>query len=324
MRDRDLVTKEEVKTFFQRKIKPKLLKLEADRKIVLRNLCLFHTFVIFFTIYFAQKYLVRSNDIEFVIKGILPAGLAIAVLGQKFIASGYRQRFKSEVIRDLFGVLIKDCIYNPDGKISSELFRDSNLVTQDFNIFNGEDSVMGKIGNIKVEFSEIHALHERKDSKGRKHVTTVFKGLFYAFSLDVDLKQNTLILHDQAESLLGRNLGRFLQKKAHHPGYELVQLESVNFEKKFVVYSNDQIKSRVLLKPTVLENLTTFKSKYREQIEISIRGNKLYIGIQSSKNHFEPKLIGEVINFKEIREIYDLVQLVRDLQEDLDLESLAA
>ncbi len=319
MKERDAVTKEEIKTFFQRKIKPKLANLEIEKKSVLRKLFFLHTFIAAIS-----GYLISVNDTEMSVKLIIPVGIALSLFGQKLVVSGFRKRFKSEVIKDLFQVLIKDCVYRPDDKINVTNFKDSQLVISAFNEFHGEDFVSGKIGDMKVEFSEIHAIHARTDSKGRKQETTIFSGLFYVFTLNVDLKQNTLILKDQAESLLGRNLGRFIQKKSSRPGYELVQLESVEFEKKFVVYSNDQIKSRVLLKPTVLENLISFKKKFREPIEVSIRGNKLYVGIQTTKNHFEPKLLGEVINFKEIREIYDLVQLVRDLQEDLDLESLAA
>ncbi len=324
MKDRDMVTKEEVKNFFQQKIKPKLGGLESTRKIVLRNIFIFHSIVAFLTFFAGNTFLDWEKDIDLVIKIILPLGFGLATFGQKLIVFRYRLQFKSEVIKDLFGVLIKDCVYKPNGKVSSDFFQDSKLVTSDFNKYTGEDSVKGKIGDIEVEFSEIRAIRETRDSKGRTQKVTVFRGLFYVFSLKVDLKQNTLILNDVAESLVGKSIGRFFQKKSSRTGYQLVQLESLEFEKKFVVYSDDQVKSRVLLKPSVLENLTSFKSKYREPIEVSIRGNKLYIGIQSTRNHFEPKLLGEVVSFHEIREIYDLVQLVRDLQEDLELESVAA
>ena len=329
-----MVTKEEVKNFFQKNIKPKLVGLESTRKIVLRNLFIFHSivafltfFVVFLTFFASKSFPDSERDFFLMIKFILPIGIFIDTLGHKIIVIGYRQQFKSEVIKELFGVLIEDCVYEPNGVVSSDFFKDSKLVTDDFNKYSGEDFVKGSIGDIEVEFSEICAIHESKTSEGHTHEgrkDTVFEGLFYVFSLKVDLKQNTLILNDVAESFFGKIIGRFLQKKTYRPGYQLVQLESVEFEKKFVVYSDDQVKSRVLLKPSVLENLTSFKSKYRESIEVSIRGNKLYIGIESTRNHFEPKLFGEVVSFHEIREIYDLIQLVRDLQEDLELESVAA
>jgi hypothetical protein len=69
-----------------------------------------------------------------------------------------------------------------------------------------------------------------------------------------------------------------------------------------------------------MEGLTSFKKKYKRELEISIRANKLFVAIASDNDHFEPNYFGEVVSLKEIREIYDLILLIRDLQEELELD----
>jgi len=219
--------------------------------------------------------------------------------------------------------MIGPCKFTMEQHISETEFNESRIINQSYNRFSGEDLLEGVFLGQKFKFSELYVAEVKKS--GKKTTTYIrFKGLFFAFKLPKDTKQNTLILKDDEEGLLGKMLGRTLQKADTRKGYELVQLESIAFEKEFCVYSNNQIQTRVLLKPTVMENLVQFKKKYKDIIEISIRGDHLYLAIHSSKNHFEPNITKESINMSEIREIYDLFLLTRDLLESIKVTEEAA
>ncbi len=310
---RDLISKEEIKQVFAKKIKPKIAGLELERSITIKRLWTYCGGTAVVMAFIALNFF--SKHLDFV----LTFCVILLFLIYKTITANFVRKFKSEVIKEVFSALIPGCSYRPDNFIKQKSFNDSRFLTSNYDYFEGEDLVRGRLGDLGIEFSEI-TVSRREKTKNGDRKSTVYQGLFFAFTLPKDLRQNTLILADSAEKTFGRNVGRFLQKTTARSGYELVQVESVEFEKFYVVYSSDQIISRVLLKPLVLDNLTDFKKKNKQSMDVSIRGNMLYLCIKTSKNHFEPSLFGELVNLKDITEIYDLVMLVRDFYEDLELD----
>lgn len=308
------MSKEEIKLLFEKKIKPRIAGLELDRAKTVRKIWLYCGSTAAVCGLIAFNFFQDNLDTATVFTVVLVATL------YTIIVAGFVRRFKKEVIKEVFNGLIPGCSYDPGSCVRHQTFQQSRLVNRTYDDYRGEDLVRGKLGDMSIEFSEVEAIVIHRGSKGRKTEEIIYQGIFFAFTLPVNLRQDTLILADQAEKLLGRNIGRFFQKNSARTGYELVQVESVEFEKHYVVYSNDQIKSRVLLKPMVLNNLAMFKRKNKQVIDISIRDNMLYLCIKTNKNHFEPKIFGELVSFKDIREIYDLMMLVRDLQEDLELD----
>lgn len=311
---RDLITKEEIKQVFAKKIKPRIASLEVDRAETVKNLWLYCGGLSVVLLVISFSFFVDALQMA------IPVSASIIFFLGKMITAKFTKRFKREVIKEVFTALIPGCDYRPQSKVNQQTYDASNLCNSSYDTYEGEDHVRGKIGDMAIEFSEIRLTKRTKTSKNNSSQRTVYQGIFFSFTLPKDLRQNTLILADQAEKMLGRNVGRFLQKNMGRSGYELVQVESVEFEKHYVVYSNDQVKSRVLLKPMVLENLNDFRKKNKQIIDVSICGKMLYLSMKTDKNHFEPKLWGELVSFKDIREIYDLVMLVRDLQEDLELD----
>lgn len=310
---RDLITKEEIKQVFAKKIKPKIPGLEAVRSATIKKIFIYCGSSSVILLYIIFSNFERAVPFCLGIAGII-VGMIFKFITMKFVA-----QYKSEVIKEVFSALIPGSSYRPEGSIKEQTFLNSRIFDQSYDDFEGEDLVKGTLGDLGVEFSEIIVSEDVKTKNGSKKVT-VYQGLFFAFTLPKDLRQNTLILEDSAEKSFGRGVGRFLQKVSARKGYELVQVESVEFEKHYVVYSSDQITSRVLLKPMVLDNLTNFKKKNKKLVDVSIRGKMLYLCIKTHQNHFEPNLFGELVNLRDITEIYDLVMLVRDIYEDLELD----
>lgn len=308
-----ILSKDDVKSLYQKKIVPRIARLERDRKATLRNLALVMGGTLFCAFRFGHGFFSASPQVFFAVL------IGALVVEYQFITKAYVKRYKNLVVKEILNALVPGCEYDPESHVSPELFRSSELVDE-FHEFSGEDYMEGQFGNLKLEFSEVKAIRVDKNSKGQKKKAVVFQGLFFSFKLPMNLRQRTLILPDYAEQILGRNLGRMIQKGTRRSGYDLVQTESLEFEKRYLVYSDDQVRSRVLLRPAVMENLTSFKKKYQQEIEVSIQGSMLYLGIQTHKDHFEPKLFGTAVSFKDIREIYDLLRLVQDLQEDLELQ----
>ncbi len=106
-----------------------------------------------------------------------------------------------------------------------------------------------------------------------------FKGLIVRFELNKQTEGHTIILENNEENL-------FLKFFADN-NFEKVELEDVEFSKKFSVYSTNQIEARYMLTSAMMERLLnlkqTFKSKY---IRASFVGDELVLAIQSDKDLF--------------------------------------
>jgi hypothetical protein len=69
-----------------------------------------------------------------------------------------------------------------------------------------------------------------------------------------------------------------------------------------------------------MQKLTTFIKKHKETIEISLKENKLYFAVHTTKNHFEPTLFSTTLKWKDIIEIYDILNIMTDLIEQLNID----
>lgn len=106
-----------------------------------------------------------------------------------------------------------------------------------------------------------------------------FKGLIVRFEMPKYYKGHTVIFENNKENAFVKLLAG--------SKYEKVELEDVEFNKRFSVYSTDQVEARYALTSGMMERLLnlkqTFKSKY---IRASFSGDELVIAIQSDKDLF--------------------------------------
>lgn len=322
---KDLITKEEAKQLFEKKIKPLLGPIERERQRVVDRLASERNKIIFLAaaVNLLVLWSARSEDYFHSLSIVLISAFTYYFFRYQKIIKPFRQKFKDKVLVQIFQGMIGPCQFSMEGFISRTDFDESRIINNSYNSYGGEDLLEGKFQNMNFKFSELSVSEIRK--KGKRTETKVrFNGLFFAFKLPFNTYHNTLILQDKEEKYIGKLIGRALQKFSERQGYQLVQLESLAFEKEYAVYTNDQIKCRVLLKPTVMESLVSFKKRHKDSINISLRGENLYLAINSFKNHFEPNIHKECINMNEIREIYDIFLLVRDLLEDFEITAKAA
>ncbi len=323
------VTKNQIKALYRKKLKPRLRRLDKERQAVKTKLIFLISIIlgiIFFLLYKVTGFSgsldsVSSKEVEGslgILKFSLFVGTALFIIIYKWITKGYKNKFKQSIIKEMFDLLLQDAEFKPGSHVNDADFDRCDLITAKYNRYNGEDYVKGKIARIGIEFSELHVRHVTGSGKNKKDVIR-FKGLFFKCTFSNKIKSPLLIHSDTAERLFGKMVGRFLQKKVKS-GYELVQLESPEFEKKFAVYTQDQVAARVMLNPLTMDRLTKFVKRYKEKIEISIIDNHLYFLVHTRKDHFEPKIFSDALKWKDVMEIYDLLSLMVELINQFNLD----
>ncbi len=145
-----------------------------------------------------------------------------------------------------------------------------------------EDLVIGRRGQVDFELFEAH-LEERRtstDSKGRTQTrwVTVFKGQCLRLDFHKTFYGRTLITRDAG----------FFNRFGGGKGMQRAALEDPRFEKIFEVYTTDQVESRYLLTPDLMQKLVDLETVFRGgKLKAAFDGGEMFITVQGG-NLFEP------------------------------------
>jgi len=166
------------------------------------------------------------------------------------------------VIREIIKFIDSSLSYSPTDKISQSEFVKCGIFRTGIDRYRGDNFVKGTIESTQMEFSEVHAEYKTTvDSKRRRrtHWQKIFKGHLFSADFNKEFNVKTYVLTDTAEKMFGF-IGTKLQKMNKARG-ELVKLENPEFESEFVVYSDDQVESRYILSPSLMERILLFKKQ---------------------------------------------------------------
>lgn len=244
--------------------------------------------------------------------------IALASITYRFMTQGYAKDFKNKIITPLIGAIDSNLLYNPDFMISQHLFERSQLFNHKVDRYNGNDYVKGSIDGVPLEFSDVHAEYQTKDSKGRTQWHTLFRGLFLVAEFNKYFKSKTVILPDQAEKNFGTLIGGWLQS-INFSRDDLIRLDDPEFEKAFVVYGNDPIEARYILSHSMMKRILEFQKKITHPLFVSFVHNHIHIGIGTKKDLFEPAVFTSLLDFKQAMEYINTLRYTIGLVEELKL-----
>ncbi|MEN8250304.1 MAG: DUF3137 domain-containing protein [Bacteroidota bacterium] len=313
---------EEIRELYDTQLKPVLESLEGQRVVLKRRMILI---IVVFVSVFILFFIADSDpDLNFLFF-LIPVGLILfGFLIYKMIKpyKAYKDEFKEKVVREIINLINPDWNYDPEGFISREEYHASKLFTKGVARYKGDDLVDGIIDKTDFRLSELHSEYktESTDSKGRKRTSyhTIFKGLFGHAEFNKEIAGETLVLPDTAERMLG-SLGTKLQKMSGRG--KLIKMENVEFEKLFVVYGSDQIESRYVLTPTMMEAMMSIVEKYNKYVYFSFIGSRVYFAISFTKDLFEPRLFGSGIRFNDVEEMNEQFRIIQTIINELNLNT---
>ena len=153
-----------------------------------------------------------------------------------------------------------------------------------------DDVIEGLYKDLKVCIAETELSHSSggKDS----HTVTDFRGLIIKTRLNKKYKGKTLIADKEGY--------RAVQKGK----LEKVQLEDVEFESMFDVYSDNQVEARYLLDLGFMEKIKQIRAMFGSRVYFAVFYNVFYIFISSYKNYFEIAEVSDGVynpeNFKKV------------------------
>ena len=320
-------TLEEFKAFYEQAIRPHLVELDGQRRkvagaLVLSWLVFLGCVVVLFAIGSAYE---GSDSYPWL--GVVGAfalfyiayftWMAVTKKKQKFVIE-----FKRLVVDGIVKFVDPGLAYSPDSMISQSVYGESRLFLKSWDRYEGDDYVEGKIGKTSIRFSEVRTQYkvERETQNGTKEKWhPIFWGLFFKCEFNKSFRGRTFVFPDKAERLLGR-FGSFLQSMDKSHG-QLVQLEDVEFEKRFAVHGDDQVEARYVLSTSLMSRLTQFRDKMKQVVCLSFVQSNLYVAISFNKPLFEPRIFRTLVDYKACQAYFDNLQLVVGIVDDLNLNT---
>lgn len=190
------------------------------------------------------------------------------------------------------------------GLISSAELENSQVIHY-FEKMSVDDNFVGSYKGVPIKISELHLTYETRDSKGRRHEHTAFKGVVIVLEIPKTFKGHTIV----KEKVL-----------INSGPYSEVKLEDPEFSKKFHVRSSDQIEARVLLTPSFMERYKSIQRAFNAHtINCSFLGQRLLLAVPVNKDLFSlGNLMKPVTDTKQfdifLNEIITIFELIEDLK----------
>ncbi|MCD6172940.1 MAG: DUF3137 domain-containing protein [Sulfurimonas sp.] len=311
-------TTSELTDFYYKTLYPVLTNLEEDRKQLKHRILVIGSgyTLLFLLIIISMKDIILNDMYMFIFIGFAYVGLGAIIY--KMLIKDYTAEFKDKVIEPLINELDSNLRYSSTSHVSSNLFRNSKLFTSKIDRMSGNDFVKGKIQEVQIQFSDIHAEKRHKDSKGRESWSTIFQGLFIVAEFNKHFKAQTIVLPDSAQNSFGNIIGTWLQSHNSNRD-ELVKMDSPEFEKEFVVYSSNQIEARYILTHTLMKRLLVFKKRSKHPVYISFIGESIHMAIEYNKDLFEPSVFRSLLNYKIAMEYVQTLHLAIGIIDELKL-----
>jgi hypothetical protein len=231
-------------------------------------------------------------------------GIAIIILTRKKIRD-YRAEYKSKVVAEIVKMVDESWDYQADGRIGENEYRKSDLFRDRVDRFKGDDLITGTIDKTDFRCSEIHSEYKTwekdDDGKTKEEWHTIFKGLFFHADFNKNFSARTYVVPEaRGGSKVFSTIGGMAQRG------DRVKLEDPEFEKIYEVYSTDQIESRYILTPAIMQAMTAIKRELNTSVYFSFIDERVYCAMYFNKDLFEPRIMKSGVNFEDIEKMYNL------------------
>jgi hypothetical protein len=298
--------------FYNSELKDMLDPLEQQRKKAARadiaGLILLGVSILFF--------IISSTGNERSLAVIAFLSFIAAII---FFIIGYNRRkkyvaaFKENIIRRVIHFIDPVLQYNPAGMINRNDYDASGLFLQSPDRYNGDDYIEGKRDKTTFCFSELHT--EKKVSSGKNTTwVTIFKGLFFIGDFNKNFHGRTYVWSEKNPQL------NFFTKlfSSFSYGIEKVNLESIDFENRFIVYSSDQVEARYILTPSFMERLVRLEQLMGRNVSFSFVKTNICVALPVRNKLFEPSFY-KPNDYHRIADYYNTVHIVFDIIDELRL-----
>lgn len=320
--------------YYDEKIKPELESFEPKRKKKQVTYSVLRCFMwaMLFAMAVILIYLIYKNAIDttfFANDGqyIFKSGLLIisfpvicCLLFAKMLKEVIEQETKLKVM-DLFVSFFGDLKWMPRNSQHAYFINRSNLINNNYTEINVNDDFSGMFQNNLFSITEVKIIRKFMLLKEYFGSNIHFNGLFIKVNMNKRISSNVIV----TEKVLAKN---FITKSYNNlpqqfEGLNKTNLEDVDFNNQFNVYTNDGIEARYILTTAFMERFKALKQIFNaKEIRASFFDDTLVIALSCDKDMF---VLGDIrksmTDSQEIQTLFEEFMAVLSIVEVLNLDS---
>lgn len=308
---------------------------------------LFVVFFIVFSIIFSFCYFIKFGA-SFA-ENILQLEILFGTILFIYVVDYYHNKFKSGV-KARCSEKIKKCFNSLEWgatPIDESILKQSELFGE-YSAISFDDCFKGKYKGVDFLISETYMKYEMSKKYGNKY--SIFNGVIVSFCSNKKINAKTIVISKGDPHIRNCNVQIEYFKyfflivsvviaiifpmliivpilvTAFLVCYEInnyiknkklqnVTLEDLNFDKRFSVYSSNQIEARYLITPSFMERLNNLRTSFgTKKIKCAFFDDRIVFAISTNKDLFE---LGDfhrsLINKKKVKEFYDEIMAIYNM-----------
>lgn len=290
---------------FFKKLSPALVRFEAERQMKLLKASVLAGVLgaagLFFSGLALYLLISKTEDVSNnAVDGIGQLAAFLFVLSWFFwysIKKDFESKIKNRIMGSVckcFGDLKWDCYLY----MGTEIFRYINLIPA-YTLSTYDDVFEGKYNDVGYEIIE-----SKFTRRSGKKTVTVFDGVIVKLDMNKPFKGNTVVYPDT------------LMHSSPSPNLAHTVLEDTVFEKKFDVFTDDEVEARYLITPSFMERLNKMKIAFSaDKVSCSFYDKYMFIALHTKKDLFSLCSLLKPVNdgkqfFTMFEEILSIIKLI--------------
>lgn len=273
---------DEIDRLYESNLRPRIaalehLRLDLRGHLVKAGLCIGVPFVIFFAgmaLTGPIGTLVSGLGFAAIFGGVLVAAFRHLIPGVTAFLN-YQQRFKHEVVSEIFRLICPAGTYEPNAGIAAEEFDQFGLFSTKGSL-KSDDRISSQFGAIPFQAAEVR----RSRATGGKNSTTYvyFHGLFFQVTFARRVRGTVIV---QAASTPSYRLGS-------REGLRPVSVDDEPFAAIFEVHASDETIAADLLTPAFRDRLRAIHERTEAPVYLACRDHRAAVAIHYERKLFEP------------------------------------
>ncbi len=241
------------------------------------------------------------SEFLFAAMASLPFMLYLTIVGGR--VRRFTAEFKPKIVKLVLdfiddGALFGDLKYHAKRSIPMDKFLRSKLFVTRPAVYQGEDFIEGRIGDVEFELSELKV---EEFSRVRQRLDSVFRGVFLRAKFHYPLKGSVLVVPRAKLPYLSETVKAYVGSGGQNmDGF----VKNPKFREAYITYGSRNTKVTELLTEELMGFILTY-GKSHDSISMSILGENCYVALWNEKDILEPRLFQSNVSFELVREFYN-------------------
>lgn len=224
----------------------------------------------------------------------------------------YSTAYKKEIVTTTMQELFTDIVFDYDKGLPSSVIKETDMMRLG-NRYSSNDWYSGKYKDVSFTSSDVSIEEVTTDSEGHTHTTVYFRGQWYIFNFNKNFKGKFQVC--EKDFHYSKHGGLF------DKSIEKVEVEDIDFNKQFRIYSTDAHSVFYVLTPHIIESIKKINEAIPGRLLLIFKDNSLHVGIYNGSDNFEPSIFHKIDVEKSKEKVRKEIEPITKFVEELRLDN---